>query len=213
VTVLRQHGLVAQDTQSKRYRLGYGAIDLGRRAAASLPIRQAAHPVMRQLAERTGETVILTVVNDARDRAVCIERIDSRHDLRLHLEVGEQSWLHAGASAKVLLAYFRPEDVERLARQVGLPDLAPNTITDLRRLQANLAQIRDAGYATSSEESDAGSWGVAAPILDGGARAIAAIGIASPTLRHAPEIEQEFIRLTTAASHEVAKALGLVRAS
>ena len=167
---------------------------------------------MRRLAERTGETVILTVVNDARDRAVCIERIDSRHDLRLHLEVGEQSWLHAGASAKVLLAYFRPEDVERLAGQVGLPGLAANTITDLRRLQANLALIRETGYATSSEETDAGSWGVAAPILDGGARAIAAIGIASPTLRHSPEIEEAFVRLTTAAAHEVARGLGLVRA-
>ena len=101
MTVLRKHGLLAQDGVSKRYRLGYGAIDLGRRAAASLPIRQAADPIMRRLAEQTGETVVLTVVNDARDRAVCIERIESRHDLRLHLEVGEQTPLHEIGRAHV----------------------------------------------------------------------------------------------------------------
>ena len=129
---------MTQDPQSKKYRLGYGSIDLGRRAASSLPVRQAADPIMRRLAEKTGETVVLTVVNDARDRAVCIERIESRHDLRLHLEVGEQSPLHAGASSKVLLAYFRPDDVDALARRAGLPQLARNTITRLEDLQAEL---------------------------------------------------------------------------
>jgi len=210
ITVLKRHGLVTQDAGSKKYRLGYAAIDLGRRAAASLPIRQAAGQTMRRLAEQTGETVVLTVVNDARDRAVCIERIQSRHDLRLHLEVGEQSFLHAGASSKVLLAYFRPDEVEALARQVGLPTLARNTITDVAALQVELGRIREAGFAFSSEETDGGAWGVAAPILDPEHRAMAALGIASPTSRHSAEAERRFVDLTVKASGEVARALGLV---
>ena len=210
ITVLKRHGLVTQDAGSKKYRLGYAAIDLGRRAAAGLPIRQAANAIMRRLAEETGETVVLTVVNDARDRAVCIERIQSRHDLRLHLEVGEQSLLHAGASSKVLLAYFRPDDVEALARRVGLPSLARNTITDVTALQAELGRIRETGFAFSSEETDGGAWGVAAPILDPEHRAIAALGIASPTSRHSAEVQQRFVDLTVQASSEVAHALGLV---
>jgi DNA-binding IclR family transcriptional regulator len=204
--------VVAQDPQSKKYRLGYGAIDLGRRAASSLPIRQAADPVMRRLAEETGETVVLTVVNDARDRAVCIERIESRHDLRLHLEVGEQSPLHAGASSKVLLAYFRPDDVESLARRNGLPQLARNTIIGLKDLQAELDRIRDAGFAFSSEETDSGAWGVAAPILDPEQRALAALGIASPTSRHTADTERRFVSLVVGGSQEIARALGLVSA-
>jgi DNA-binding IclR family transcriptional regulator len=210
ITVLKRHGIVTQDPQSKKYRLGYGAIDLGRRAASSLPIRQAADPIMRRLAEETGETVVLTVVNDARDRAVCIERIDSRHDLRLHLEVGEQSPLHAGASSKVLLAYFRRDDVEALVRRAGLPQLARNTITRLEALEEELRRIRETGFAFSTEETDSGAWGVAAPILDPEARAIAALGIASPTSRHTPEAERRFVTLVVQASQQVARALGLV---
>ncbi len=210
VTVLRRHGLLAQDPGSKKYRLGYGAIDLGRRAASSLPIRQVADPIMRRLAEETGETVVLTVVNDARDCAVCIERIESRHDLRLHLEVGEQTPLHAGASSKVLLAWFRSDEVEALASRSGLPSLARNTFTDLPRLQAELARIREVGFAFSSEETDSGAWGVAAPILDPESRAIAALGVASPLSRHSAEAQRRFVTLTMAAGAEVARALGLV---
>lgn len=209
VTVLKKHGLITQDPGSKRYRLGYGAIDLGRRAAASLPIRQAAETIMRQLAEQTGETVVLTVVNDARDRAVCIERIESRHDLRLHLEVGEQQPLHAGASSKVLLAWFRPDEVEALARRTGLPALARNTITDVATLQDELTRIRVAGHAFSTEETDVGAWGVAAPVLDPERRAIAALGIVSPLSRHSPEAQARFVELTMSGSRELARVLGL----
>lgn len=207
--MLKKHGLITQDAGTKRYRLGYGAIDLGRRAAASLPIRQAADPIMRRIAEQTGETVVLTVVNDDRDRAVCIERVESRHDLRLHLEVGEQQPLHAGASSKALLAWFRPDEVDSLARRTGLPSLARNTITDVAALKAELDRIRRAGYAVSTEETDVGAWGVASPVLDAERRAIAALGIVSPLSRHAPETEARFVELTMAGSRELARVLGL----
>ncbi len=209
VTVLRRHGLLTQDPESKRYRLGYAAIDLGRRAAWVLPIREMAGPIMRQLAEQTGETVVLTVVNDQHDRAICIERIESRHDLRLHLEVGERSYLHAGASSKVLLAYFAPEQVADMARQVGLPALARNTLTDLAALDEELRTIRERGYAFSLEETDAGAWGVAAPILDRQSHAVAAVGIASPTSRHSQDAERRFIALTLEAARQIADRLGI----
>ena len=208
ITVLKRHGLVAQDPQSKKYRLGYGSIDLGRRAASGQPIRQIATPIMRRLSEQTGETIVLTVLNDARDRAVCIERIESRHDLRLHLEVGEQSYLHAGASSKVLLAYLPEEHVAELARRIGFPLLAHNTIRDLGALVEELAKIRDKGYAFSREETNPGAWGIAVAILDN-ERAIAAVGIASPTSRHTEDVERRFISLTLEAGREVSEALGL----
>jgi DNA-binding IclR family transcriptional regulator len=207
ITVLRRHGLVTQDSQSKKYRLGYGALDLGRRAASGFTIRQAAAPVMRRLADQTGETIVLTVLNDTRDRAVCIERVESRHDLRLHLEVGGQSYLHAGASSKVLLAYFTPEEVANLIRIVGLPPLAHNTLRDLSALEAALREVREQGYAYSREETDSGAWGVAAPVLDPEGRAIAAIGVAAPTTRHSDETQRRFVALTLQASAEIAAAL------
>lgn len=209
ITVLRHHGLVTQDSHSKKYRLGYGAIDLGRRAASGFSIRQIAVPFMRGLADQTGETVVLTVVNDTRDRAVCIERIESQHDLRLHLEVGGQSFLHAGASSKALLAYFTPDEVAGLVRSVGLPPLAPNTVRDLGALEEALSVVREQGYAFSKEETDVGAWGVAAPILDPEGRAIAAIGLAAPTSRYSVDAERRFVAAIKQAGRDIADELGV----
>jgi DNA-binding IclR family transcriptional regulator len=209
ITVLRRHGLVTQDSQSKKYRLGYGAIDLGRRAASGFSIRQVATPIMRQLAEQTGETVVLTVLNDTHDRAVCIERIESSHDLRLHLEVGGQSYLHAGASSKVLLAYLPPDEVASVVRSVGLPQLAPNTLRDRNALDEELLRVREGGYAFSREETDSGAWGVAAPILEPEGRAIAAIGLAAPTSRHSVDTQRRFIALILQAGQDIAAELGV----
>jgi IclR family KDG regulon transcriptional repressor len=208
VTVLRQHGLLTQDPQTKGYRLGIAAIDLGRRAQLSLPIRQIAQPIMRRLSERTGETVVMTVLNDQSDRAVCIERIASRFDLRMHLEVGEQSYLHAGASAKVLLAYLPAEHVDDLARRVGLPALAQNTITDLGDLKIELEKIRKQGYAFSREETDPGAWGMAAPVLGASQDILAGLGLASPISRYSEESERLFTGLTVEAAKELRRALG-----
>lgn len=213
VTVLKRNGLLTQDRDTKKYRLGYGAIELGRRAAASLPIRRVADSVMRRLAEETGETIVLTVLNDVRDRAVCIERIESRFDLRLHLDVGTMSYLHAGASSKVLLAYMPERELEQLAARVGFPKLAPGTIDDLDALKAELHKIRERGYAFSREETDVGAWGVAAPVLDHSGGIIAGVGIASPISRYSKQVEERFTKLTRDAAIDVTRGLGLVDAA
>jgi DNA-binding IclR family transcriptional regulator len=213
VTVLKRNGLLTQDRDTKKYRLGYGAIELGRRAAASLPIRRVADSVMHRLAEATGETIVLTVLNDVRDRAVCIERIESRFDLRLHLDVGTMSYLHAGASSKVLLAYLPDREVDQLAERVGFPKLAPGTIDTLDALKVELHKIRERGYAFSREETDVGAWGVAAPVLDHGSSVIAGVGIASPTSRYSKQVEERFTALVREGALDVTRGLGLVDAA
>jgi DNA-binding IclR family transcriptional regulator len=213
MSVLRRHGLMIQDPSSKRYRLGYAAIELGRRAAAGLPVRQVAEPEMRRLAADTGETVILTVLNDAHDRSICVERVDTRYFLRLHLEVGSINFLHAGASSKVLLAYLPEAEVDELIERVGLPPLARNTITDGDALKRELASIRRRGYAYSREETDPDAWGVAAPIMSVDGRALAALGIAGPTSRYSVEARRRHVGLAMAAAARVADSLGVRRQS
>jgi DNA-binding IclR family transcriptional regulator len=209
VSVLKRHGIVIQDPASKKYRLGYAAIELGRRAAAGLPVRQMAEPEMRKLAAETSETVILTVLNDAHDRSICVERIDSRFDLRLHLEVGSLNLLHAGASSKVLLAYLPDGDVDELVERVGLPKLGANTITDPKALRSELALIRKRQSSFSREETDRDAWGVASPILAEDGSALAAIGIAGPTSRYTAAARREQEALTRDACARVAASLGV----
>ena len=207
---LKEYGLLARDPQSKEYRLGFGAIDLGYRALASLDIPLIARPIMRRLAQQTRETILLTIPNDTRDHSVCIERIDGQYDLRIHLKVGRQVPLHAGSSAKILLAYFPPEEIDEFIHRVGLPKVAPNTITDPEALKENLATIRHKGYAFSQEETNVGAWGLAVPILDQRGQAIAGVGISAPTSRYSRHVEEHVTKLTQEAALEITALIGVV---
>lgn len=51
-----------------------------------------------------------------------------------------------------------------------------NTITDRGLLREELARIRDAGSASSFEETNLGVWGLAVPILDANGSIVCAIG-------------------------------------
>lgn len=208
---LKEYGLLARDPQSKEYRLGFSAIDLGYRALASLDIPLIARPIMRRLAQQTRETILLTIPNDTRDHSVCIERIDGQYDLRIHLKVGRQVPLHAGASAKVLLAYFPPDEVDELLRRVGLPKVACNTITDPKVLREHLTTIRHQGYAFSQNETNEGAWGLAVPILDQQENVVAGLGISAPISRYSREAEKRFAELTRDATEEIAALMGLQR--
>ncbi len=187
------------------YRLGFAAVDLGRRALASVDLRSRLGTTLRDLARATEETALLTVYDESRNGSLCIDRIETTHSLRLSIEVGRVTPLHAGASAKALLAFLEQPIVDDvLARP--LERLAPGTITDPQRLRRELEQIRSAGWASSYEENNVGAWGLAAPILSDG-RVVASIGLAAPTARYSESGPRSLVKLVLEAAREGASIL------
>jgi DNA-binding IclR family transcriptional regulator len=161
---LRRRGYVTQHEETKRFRLGVAALQLGDRARVAVDLRAVALPVLQSLTADTGETSLLTVLTPDRQRGVCLERVESAQPLRLSVTPGRQLPLHAGASQKVLLAYLPDDDAERVI-DAGLEHLCVATITDPQSLRRELARIRRRGWASSYEETNVGVWGVAVPVL------------------------------------------------
>jgi DNA-binding IclR family transcriptional regulator len=184
----------------RRYRLGFAAVDLGRRATASLDLRFRLGPVLRELAYGTGETALLTVYDENRHGSLCIDRIEATHDLRLSIEVGRVTPIHAGASAKALLAFLDEPTVEAVFSR-PLERLARGTVVDRRKLRAELAEIQARGWAFSYEENNVGAWGLAAPILVGG-RVVASVGFAAPTARHSKSAVPSLTKHVLAAARD-----------
>jgi DNA-binding IclR family transcriptional regulator len=187
------------------YRLGFAAVNLGRRAMASVDLRARLGTALRNLARATEETALLTVYDESHNGSLCIDRIETTHSLRLSIEVGRVTPIHAGASAKALLAFLEQPIVDDvLARP--LERLAPGTITDPQRLRRELEQIRSAGWASSYEENNVGAWGLAAPILSDG-RVVASIGLAAPTARYSESGPRSLVKLVLEAAREGASSL------
>ena len=188
-----------------RYRLGFAAIDLGRRATASVDLRSRLRGVLRDLARTTGETALLTVYDESHHGSLCVDRIETTHSLRLTIEIGRVTPIHAGASAKALLAFLEQPIIDEVISQ-ELEALGPGTITDAAALREQLDEIRERGWASSYEENNVGAWGIAAPIIVGG-RLVASIGFAAPTARHSDAEVRSLAKLVCEAARESAARL------
>jgi DNA-binding IclR family transcriptional regulator len=183
-----------------RYRLGFAAIDLGRRATASMDLRARLGGVLRELARTTAETALLTVYDESRHGSLCVDRIETTHSLRLTIEIGRVTPIHAGASAKALLAFLEQPIVDEILSR-DLEALAPGTVTDAKVLRGQLDEIRERGWASSYEENNVGAWGLAAPIIVG-ERVVASIGFAAPTARHSDAAVRSLAKLVCDAARE-----------
>lgn len=202
---LESHGILRRDNGDKKWRLGYRLLAWGSAAGESTSLRELARPFMAELVAQCGETALLTIYQN--HEVVCIDMHETSHPIRLMTRIGTQRAAHAGASSKVLIAALPEAEVDAIVQDKGLPRLCKNTLTDVAALKAELARIREQGYADSLEETDPGAWGVATPIRDWRGQVVGAIGIAGPTTRYSQEKVAEYARLCAEAAEKITAAL------
>lgn len=184
---LERSGYLLRDEHG-RYRLGIASVRLGNRASASLDLPAVLGPELRVLAERTGELVLLAMPEFSTSLARYVAALDSRKRLRVTAEVGTAVPLTAGATAKTLLAFQPPAQIDAVLRRPR-ERLAAGTLTSARTIRAQLEAISKRGWGLSWEETYDGAWAVAAPVLDGDGNAFASIGVAAPISRHSVATE------------------------
>jgi len=180
LATLERRGLVEQDEESGKYRLGLVVIRLAERAERTLDLRSIALPELERLARTTRETVSLGVVEG--HACLTIAQVDGPNMVACPDWTGRTTPLHCVASGKVLLAAMAERDVLRLARP-GLAARTERTITGLEALLEELARVRRRGFATAFSEWIEGTNGVAVPVADARGRVIASIGVWGPSFR------------------------------
>ena len=103
---------------------------MGQVVRDSMDLRSAAREVMVGLSQRCNQTVILCVEDNLQQ--VCIDKVDGGNRSGLPRKIGARIHLHAGASAKLLLAYC-PGKREEYYKEYGLPAFTGNTTTDKKK--------------------------------------------------------------------------------
>lgn len=205
LSTLTDEGLLEQDPDSGRYRVGLAMFDL----AAAVPTQRGLHEAvlspMTDLRNITGETVHVAVL-DGR-QVVYVERLDSPNTLRLFAEIGRRNDAHCTSTGKVLLAFSVPERRHRLLKDWELQAHTDHTITSIPRLVAELDAIRKAGHAVNRHESEIGVTSIAAPIRDHSGVTVAAISTAGPSQR-IDSARMEFTNAVVDAAMSASRRLG-----
>lgn len=185
VDALDNEGLVLAASSSSGVRLGPALLALA--AATRFHIAEAARETLEALAKECGETVDLSLVDQ--EKVVFIDQVAGTHRLTAISAIGVSFPLHCSANGKAVLAAMSDDDVSKLRRRIRLTPATPNTITDWDRLGAEIATIRQRGYAFDLEENSIGISAVSVAIRSPSGE-IAAISIPAPTQRFAESQEQ-----------------------
>jgi IclR family acetate operon transcriptional repressor len=176
LTALERNGLVRRDPAG-RFRPGEVFVSYACRGGAEADLVSVAQPVLDRLGEETGETVNLGVPRDG-GLVEQIAQVDSTYLIGGTNWVGMSVPLHCAALGKVLLAYGAAELPRgRLEQRTG------RTLTSRAALEADLAAVRERGYAVTDEELEPGLVAVAAPVHRDGEVVIAAVSVSGPASR------------------------------
>ena len=202
---LRAGGLLDQDAEGERYRLGLKLYALGSTVLANMELHREARPFVEALARLSGQTVHLAVFDG--HHAVVVQHAAAGPDGALAGGFIETAPAHSTGVGKALLAY-QPEAAVARVIEAGLARFTETTLTDPAALRAALAEIRARGFATDSEEHQPGLACVAAPIRDHAGRVVAAISASGPVWRFPAERREAMVAAVCRSAAEVSAALG-----
>jgi IclR family KDG regulon transcriptional repressor len=172
LATLQKRGLVEQDHDSGKYRLGLALIQLGGHAEKTLDFAAIAMPELMDLARSTRETVALGVLDG--DSVVTLAW--SSPSGVGHDQNGKYLPLHATAPGKVLLSNGPEREVIRISKP-GLTPYTPRTIIRVDLLLAEVARVRERGFGTAFGEYQPNVDSIAVPVFDQRASVVAALEV------------------------------------
>ncbi|GAA4986432.1 IclR family transcriptional regulator [Kineococcus glutinatus] len=160
-----------------RFTIGLRLWEVASLAPRGQGLRQVALPAMRDLAEVTGQHVLLAVREG--HEAVLVERLSDRGAMPVLYDVGGRLPLHSTGVGLVLLAHapaeFQAEHLEQPL--VHEPERVPVSPADVRR---TLDRVRREGLATVHRRTPQPLLAVAAPVVDASEHVVAALSVLVP---------------------------------
>jgi IclR family transcriptional regulator, KDG regulon repressor len=187
-------------------RLGLHLWSTGAAYLERLDLVPVAQPAMRRLADALNESVQLAMLDGVHN--VYVARQDSRQPVRLVSRVGARLHAHATGLGKMLLAALPDAEVRRRLGPGPLPRFTAGTLAGVDALCAELARIRERGYATDDEEYTPGIRCVAMPVRDRSGETVAAMSVSVPAFRFDAALRERALAALGAATREVSSELG-----
>jgi IclR family transcriptional regulator, acetate operon repressor len=178
---LVNQGFVSHNPLTRRYGVGPTALAMAAKIGSSRSLTQLAQPYLQKLVELTGESANLAALDG--EGIVYLAHVETARTVRMFTKVGNRVPLHATGTGKAILASMGAEQRRLLLAGHRLRRYTPNTITDRRKLEAELEQIRKRGYAIDAGELEEGVHCVAVPVRDRSAGVTASISVSGPSSR------------------------------
>lgn len=190
---LAMQGYVQKDASSDQYQLTFKISALAYAHFGAVGFPERCLPILRELAQQTGELVELAVADG--EQLWLVAKVEGWQRVRVAAYSGGPVVLHAMASGKAWLATLPKAEALRIATARDLEPITPTTITTPEALAAELEQVRRQGYAVSREELMEGATSVAvavpSPVTRG--TAVGSLVVVAPSFRMTDTVVAEIV--------------------
>ena len=198
-------GYIVRDDETERYRISTRLMALGQAISNNFDLTSAARPALRDLRETLGHSTVLSMPESDGVRIVFL--MHGKAPLEIGVKPGSVLPYHNSAQGKVALAFGDQAVLDEvLARD--LPMSTPYSITDPRKLAAEIGAVRKRGWAISPNESTIGLNALAAPVFDALGKFIGVLAIVDSIQFIGENPTPDQVRGVTQAAADISTALG-----
>ena len=203
---LESRGFVLHEIERGSWLIGVETFKIGSAFLRNRRIASMGRLTMRDLMEKTGETVNLGIEDDG--EVVFISQVESHDTLRAFFRAGSRGAMHASGVGKALLAELPEHRVRQICGMRRLERFTEKTRTEFALLMRELDESRRRGWALDDEERTLGMRCVAAPIFNEHGEPIAAVSTSGPSVRITARKLDEFGPLVRRAADEITASIG-----
>jgi DNA-binding IclR family transcriptional regulator len=210
LATLEATGYVQRVARTGHYRLGLKIVELTGIALNQMDLVRHSLAELDTLRDRLNLNANLAVLfqDDVFHLAYAV-RSDTP---RLYTTVGRRAVAHCTALGKVLLAAQPRDAVHQDIERRGWRPYTPRSIQDFEALDRCLDEVATRGYAVDSEERNAGTACIAAPVSDHTRRVIAAISVSGPVQQFEPPERTHIVAMVVEHARRISRRLGDISA-
>jgi IclR family KDG regulon transcriptional repressor len=165
-----------RDPDTRKYKIGVGALQVGSLFLQNCSAENEARPFMREIVCELGHTCQYGVIHD--NGIIITVSIEGPGPIKYSVPIGHRLPLHTSAVGKAVLSTRNDNEVEAILTSAGMPARTEKSLKTPLDIIKLLCQVRARGYAINWEENQPGIGSIAAPITR--RHSGAAIGIAFP---------------------------------
>lgn len=205
LVTLRQSGYVTQNPETSRYKIGWRLYLLGQQLVERFNIGTLAKPIMKELSLQFGHTIVISTFDQ--DTMVVLDLERGQSPMQILLAPGTRYPFQAVAQGKIMLA-FGPETLHDKVLSKPLLANTVHTIIDADRLRAEIALVKQRGWAEAPEELFIGVNALAAPVFNADGTLFGSLAIVGSIHYLATQADMKMVEALMRAAAKVSEALG-----
>jgi DNA-binding IclR family transcriptional regulator len=186
--------------------LGRKLFELGMAYRAQVDLLRDGSQIVEELRNECGETVQLSVLEN--DMMLVLLKEEGSHPVRIISRVGSRVPVNWAASGRLLVSDLDDNALTSLLSKSVRQSPTGRATTDIDKFIQQVRKARRQGFFSELNETNEHAGCVAAPVIDGTGRCVAAISIVAPEQRLTKTNREALTKKACAAAAELSKRLG-----